>query len=337
MNEYDTTREPPGWDFWYASLGRPLAGKVNNNGKLGSLPGDHPDTAYKNRAVEWIKYAASRDAPFFLQLGMYAPHNPGDYAQEYTDDFSAARVPRVDPSFNEGDVSDKPSYVRDLPPLTPTEINHSDTLYRNQLRSLRTVDEAIREITDALRSAGELHNTYVVFYTDNGLHRGHHRIRYGKETPYRTDTRFPLIMRGPHVPQNSVSHELASSNDVAPTLARMGGAAVPSFVDGRSLLPVADGDPPANWRTALLSYHWRADTPPESGEAPEWWALMTGQETYVEYETGEKEFYRLDTDPYELQNVYDKLSADVKQNLHDRLEKLKVCAGDSCTLAENGG
>jgi hypothetical protein len=88
----------------------------------------------------------------------------------------------------------------------------------------------------------------------------------------------------------------------------MGRTGVPSFVDGRSLLPVADGTPPANWRTALLSYHWRWDGPLKSGVKPEWWALMTGQRTYVEYETGEREFYRLDTDPYELQNAYETLS-----------------------------
>jgi|SRR5829696_4400768 len=115
MNEYDTTWVPPGWDFWYASAGKPLDGRVNDNGEEYLLPGDHVDTAFKNRAVQWVKYAASRDTPFFLQLGMYAPHSPGDYAQKYADDFPDARVPR-DPSFNEQDVSDKPSYVRNLPP-----------------------------------------------------------------------------------------------------------------------------------------------------------------------------------------------------------------------------
>ena len=337
MNEYDTTRVPPGWDFWYASAGKPLGGRVNDNGEKHLLPGDHVDTAFKNRAVEWVKHAAPHDTPFFLQLGMFAPHGPGVYAQKYAGDFPDARVPR-DPSFNEEDVSDKPSYVRSQPRLTRAEIRDLDTRYRRQLRSLRTVDDAIQEITDALRSTGELGNTYIVFYSDNGVHHGHHRIRYGKQTPYRTDTRFPIIMRGPHIPANTHSYKLASSNDIASTLASMGGAAIPSFVDGRSLLPVANGVPPANWRTALLSHHWRSGTPLEPGEKPEWWALMTGQRTYVEYETGEKEFYNLETDPYEIRNAYDTLSPEAKQNLHERLENLKSCTGtDSCAIAENGG
>ena len=64
---------------------------------------------------------------------------------------------------------------------------------------------------------------------------------------------------------------------------------------------------------------------------------MTGQRIYVEYETGEKEFYSLNTDPYETQNAYDALSSEEKLILHNRLETLKGCAGSSCVTAENGG
>jgi N-acetylglucosamine-6-sulfatase len=268
-----------------------------------------------------------------LSVGFYAPHKPGYYNPKYADRFGGAMVPR-DRSFNEADVSDKPEYVRNQPLLSRAEISDLDALYRNQLRSLMTVDEAVDQLADALKREGELSNTYFVFYTDNGTHLGQHRFGRGKQTPYRTDTRFPLIMRGPGVAQNATTTKLASSNDIAPTLATMGGASVPGFVDGRSLLPVADGTPPTSWRKVLLSYHWRNDNPQDP---PEWWALMTGRQTYVEYETGEKEFYRLDTDPYETQNAYDTLTPEANQNLHNRLENIKGCAGSTCVTAENGG
>ena len=336
MNEYDTTYVPPGWDKWFVRVGAPRDGKVNNNGTIRAIPG-HQDSVYKNEAVDWVKFAAPLEKPLFLSVGFFAPHSPGIYNPKYADRFQGAKVPR-DLSFNEADVSDKPGYVRNQRLLSQAEISDLDALYRNQLRSLKTVDEAVGQLADALKREGELSNTYFVFYTDNGTHLGQHRFGYGKQTPYRTDTRFPLIVRGPGVAQNATTTKLASSNDIAPTLARMGRAGVPSFVDGRSLLLVADGTPPASWRTALLSHHWRADAPLSLTEKPEWWALMTGQRTYVEYETGEREFYRLDTDPYETQNAYDTLALESKQNLHNRLENLKSCAGpDSCAIAENGG
>jgi arylsulfatase A-like enzyme len=335
MNEYDTTYVPPGWDKWFVRVGDFREGKVNANGTIRAING-HQDSVYKNQAVDWVKFAAPLEKPFFLSVGFYAPHGPGIYNPKYADRFRGVRVPR-DLSFNEANVSDKPGYVRNQPLLSSAEIADLDALYRNQLRSLMTVDEAVGQIADALWREGELSNTYFVFYTDNGTHLGQHRFGYGKQTPYRTDTRFPLIVRGPGVAQNTTTTKLASSNDIAPTLARMGRAGVPSFVDGRSLLPVADGTPPASWRTALLSHHWRHDNPLESGVKPEWWALMTGWQTYVEYETGEKEFYRLGTDPYETQNVYDNLSSEQKVILHNRLETLKGCAGSTCDTAENGG
>ena len=335
MNGYEKRRIPPGWDRWYAKAGPERYGTINNQGKIIHVD-TYQDAAFKSAAVRWVKRtAAPGGTPFFLMLATNAPHRPSSHDQRYDSWFTDARVPRT-PAYNEADTSDKPEWVRRLVPLSERERKEYDSIYRDQLRSLKTVDAAIGSVIQTLKDEGELGNTYIMYYTDNGIHHGEHRVRYGKQTPYRTDTRFPIIIRGPGVGPSTKSTALASSNDIAPTLARMGRTGVPSFVDGRSLLPVADGTPPANWRTALLSYHWRWDGPLKSGVKPEWWALMTGQRTYVEYETGEREFYRLDTDPYELQNAYETLSPEAKQNLHVRLENLKSCAGDYCAIAENG-
>ena len=218
MNEYDTTYVPPGWNKWFVRVGAPRDGKVNDNGTIRAING-HQDSIYKNQAVDWVKFAAPLEKPFFLSVGFYAPHKPGIYDPKYADRFQGATVPR-DLSFNEADVSDKPEYIRNQRLLSQAEISDLDTLYRTQLRSLKTVDEAVGQITDALKREGELSNTYFVFYTDNGTHLGQHRLRHGKQSPYRTDTRFPLIVRGPGVAQNATTTNLASSNDIAPTLAR---------------------------------------------------------------------------------------------------------------------
>ena len=53
---------------------------------------------------------------------------------------------------------------------------------------------------DTLRQTGQLANTYFVFSSDNGFHLGQFRMPAGKETPYDTDIRVPLVVRGPGVP-----------------------------------------------------------------------------------------------------------------------------------------
>ena len=71
-----------------------------------------------------------------------------------------------------------------------------------------------------------------------------------------------------------------------------------------------------------------------------------GSEKYVEYtRTGEREFYDLATDPYELENRYQTANAASLESLQlrlstlvlrSRLSALEDCAGETCRAAEDG-
>ena len=53
-------------------------------------------------------------------------------------------------------------------------------------------------------------------------------------------------------------------------------------------------------------------------------------EVYVEYATGEEEYYDLATDPYQLESRPEAAS----QTIKNELEALKDCSGDACRRAE---
>jgi N-acetylglucosamine-6-sulfatase len=176
-----------------------------------------------------------------------------------------------------------------------------------------------------------------VFYTDNGDHFGQHRLPHGKLQPYEEDTNFPLIVRGPGIPQGEIRTQLVGNHDIAPTLARMGGASVPAFVDGRSFLPIAR-DPTASWpRTAILS---ERDT---DGVFPNRWDMLRMRDkVYTRYESNEKEYYDLTVDPYQVHNAlgasdttYAPPDAATRAYYEKRLDDLYACAGGSCRTAEN--
>ena len=57
------------------------------------------------------------------------------------------------PSFNEGDMSDKPLSMRRRRLLTNAQINRIREMYRQRLESLLAVDEAIARIVEALRQS----------------------------------------------------------------------------------------------------------------------------------------------------------------------------------------
>jgi N-acetylglucosamine-6-sulfatase len=109
------------------------------------------------------------------------------------------------------------------------------------------------------------------------------------------------------------------------------------------LLHPSPGAAPPQWRTAALVEHHGPDGNPldpdfESGylggnpssyEAIRIFDRRTwGNAVYAEYTvTGEREFYNIDRDPFERDNVYPSLTPAQKARLHDILVGLETCHG----------
>ncbi len=88
------------------------------------------------------------------------------------------------PSFDEADVRDKPTFVRQRPRVARSARAALRLEHGCRLASLRAVDRGVREMYDALRRVGELDDTVVIFTSDNGWFAGQHRIAAEKAIPY---------------------------------------------------------------------------------------------------------------------------------------------------------
>ncbi len=172
-------------------------------------------------------------------------------------------------------------------------------------------------------------DTYFVFYTDNGAHFGQHRLTHGKLQPYEEDINFPLILRGPDIRTNAVEPGLVGNHDIAPTIADMANVQAPAFVDGRSVMPLAAGT--TAWpRTAILSIR-----EPDLDPPPRWEVLRMRTEKYIRFENGEKEYYDLRQDPYEVESKPGSVSAETRAYWERRMDDLRSCSGPTCQTAEN--
>ncbi|MEU5846177.1 hypothetical protein [Saccharopolyspora shandongensis] len=70
------------------------------------------------------------------------------------------------------------------------------------------------------------------------------------------------------------------------------------------------------------------------GIPPTYTSIRTPEGTYVEYATGEREYYDNRTDPHQLNNTYAQLPADRRDQLHQTLKKLTERRGSAeCTAA----
>ena len=380
LNGYDDTYIPPGWDEWYAVTGNYLSHTFNENGHIVDYD---PESYYEtdvisDKATDYIRRTAGADPPFFtadrpflMWIGTKAPHQPATPAPRDEKTYPNVSLPRP-PSFDEKDVSDKPDWLSDNPPLSREQKVYMEELHRKRLQSMLAVDDMIGDLIEALHDSGELDNTYVFFTSDNGFHLGQHRLGAGKWTPYEEDIRVPLVVRGPGVPEGKTLHHMVLNNDLAPTFADLAGAETPSFVDGRSLAPLLTDDPmPLRyWRQRFvvesvaersgvprppfinessvaplltgdpLPGNWRRTSAARAQLSEEWgrpWlkALRTNNYLYIDYKTGEHELYDLRKDPYELHNEYATAPPKLTERLEAQLDALRHCSAAECRAAEN--
>jgi hypothetical protein len=239
--------------------------------------------------------------------------------------FAGVQAPRT-PSFNEADVSDKPPDVR-VPLLTTAQIAAIDNEYQTRIESLQALDEGIGQIIDTLAARGELEYTYIVFTSDNGYHLGQHRFLGGKFQVYEEDIRVPLIIRGPGVEAGVTREQMVVNIDLAPTMARWGGATPDRYMDGQSLTPLLGaGGATQNWRTDFLVELYRHLPPMQNGDVIK--ALRTEHEVYVEYQSGPREMYDLRSDPYQLENIYATADPSHIADLSARLAELATSQGN---------
>jgi N-acetylglucosamine-6-sulfatase len=334
------TEVPPGWNEWYTSVDpstyRFTDYELNENGVVRSYPTYSTDE-YSRRAADAVERLAPSEQPFFLSVAYLAPHSgrpaePDDPAglptpvpaPRHRDLFAAEPLP-VTSAFDEADVSDKPTFVRRRPRLSAERVAAVTENYRQGLESLLAVDEGIVRVVAALRAAGELENTLIVFTSDNGFFYGEHRVPNGKVMVYEPSIRVPLILRGPGVPAGERRRQLVTNADLAPTILEAAGAVPAGRVpDGRSLFPLLR-DRGLAWGRELL-----VEGAP-GFMAVAYAALRNDRFVYAEHDNGERELYDLRRDPDQLENaIGERGYAAIEGRLAERLAALHACAGSSC-------
>jgi arylsulfatase A-like enzyme len=334
------------WDKWFAVFTsgriRYFDYDVNDDGTIthyGTSDSDYLTDVLSRQTNAFISDSAARGTPFFAYVAPPAPHLPSRPAPRDAHTYDGAVAPQL-PSFNEQDVSDKPSWIAQLPSLTSDQISAINKRHEKRVESLQAVDDLVEGVVNTLDSTNTLDNTYIFFTSDNGWHEGEHRIPLEKWRPYEEDIHVPLLVRGPGVAHRSTTYKLTLNTDYLPTFTSL---ACPSsspcdtqnwsyVPDGRSLEPVLHGSA-TTWRSAILLEAAAHHSPAYEGIR----TIGTKgipKRKYIEYADATRELYDLVPDPYELTNSYDPIAPPT--DLASRLQALRSCAGDTCFTAENG-
>ncbi|MBK8005072.1 MAG: sulfatase-like hydrolase/transferase [Gemmatimonadetes bacterium] len=298
---------PDAWDEWIVLWGGTLGAAqyydytLNANGRLtrlGRQPAVYSTTLLADSARAVVRRAPA-GAPLFLVLAPYAPAFPSTPAPGDSGAF-AGGVPVASPAFNEADVSDKPSWVRQQPALAPRELAREEARREDYQASLLAVDRAAGALVAQLAASRPGGPPVVVLTADAGAMQGEHRLwSPGGGAPYEEQVRVPLLLRAPGI-LGGVDSSLASLADLAPTLMELAGAPVPAGREGTSLVPRLRTRGAAGATALYLEYAGEdASTPADR----RFRAVRTATELYVEYVNGERELYDLAADPFELTNL----------------------------------
>ena len=235
-----------------------------------------------------------------------------------------------------------PTSVRDTlysqPPenLPDTQVTRRDMAEFKA--SARSLDQGIGAVLHALHDFGLVENTIVICTTDHGV-----AFPGSKATLFDRGTGVMMIVRGPGFPPGKVIDAPVSHLDVYPTLCDVSGAEHPSWLQGKSLLPLVWGEVESLHEAIFTETTYHAAYQPHRAIRTERWKYIRRFDEYPhpvlancddsdtkdllvaagwgEQEVPEEQLYDLVLDPQEGNNIAgDAARADVLAELRERLD-----------------
>ena len=261
------------------------------------------------KAAEFIKNTAN---PFVLSVWFNAPHaedsDPEQFIppQRYNNLFSGIDFPdppTSDPNF----FSMQPEFLQDSLNRVRWAWRWTPQLYDSMmsgyLAMIKGVDDAIGEILEQTVTSGVADRTVVIFMSDNGYFIGERGFA-GKWLAYEPSIRVPLLIYDPRLDstqQGRILPQTALNIDLPETILDLAGVEIPHSMQGRSLVPLLNGDNP-DWRNDFFIEHFF--TFPPKVVIPPHESLRSTDLKYIHYtEQDYEELYNLNDDPYEQFNL----------------------------------
>jgi len=192
------------------------------------------------------------------------------------------------------------------------------------LACVKAVDESVGRLLEFLEREGLAENTVVVCSSDQGFYLGEHGW-FDKRWIFEESLRSPLLVRWPGVTRpGSVNSDIVSLVDFAETFLDIAGAKAPGDMQGRSLVPLCQGETPADWRKSLYYHYYEFPVPhrvrPHYGVITDRFKLVH----YYKPDVDDWELLDREKDPLEVKNFYvDPAYSHTVKELHAEIERLR--------------
>ena len=334
----------------------------------------HSTAQVAHDALKWLDKGRDKDKPFMLMYQFKAPHRPWEPAEEFQSLFTDGDLPQP-ANFNDdykGRKAAKNQWMeienhmnrRDLkipPPAGLSRLEQNayykygnkgefwtpndslqgaelknwkyQTYIKDYLRCVAGVDKAVGQVLDYLEANDLSENTVVIYTSDQGFYLGEHGW-FDKRWMYEESFRMPFIISYPKmILPKSENSNLLLNIDFAPTLLELASIEIPKSIQGTSFVPQLKSNF-EDVRDAIY-YHYY--------EYPKWhmvqphYGIRTKRFKLIHfyYSMDQWELYDLDSDPNEMNNLYENAKyKNLIGALKKKLKDLQVSYKDDMSLSE---
>ncbi|RKR08052.1 arylsulfatase A-like enzyme [Maribacter vaceletii] len=229
----------------------------------GNLENEYTTKKFTDVAIDWI---SKQNKPWFMWLAHNAPHTP----------FHAPPVEM----HNQGNLPDYEEGMDAMPYF---------------MAAIEALDFQIGRLLESIPT-DERENTVIIFLGDNGTPNEVAQEPYlgstAKGSLHQGGVNVPLFISGKGVSRTGDINNLITSTDLFATIAEIAGISVSEINDSKSFKPLFTQD------AAIRNFQYA-----ESNNRKEAWVISNGSYKLFENVDGDKEFFILDNDPYENNNL----------------------------------
>ncbi len=319
---------PNGWDHFRLSLGCNYYGFpcfIKSTNEILQTGTEYRTDWDIRNAIDILNSHArglDRNKPLMLCWTPIAAHITGNgqpmVAPRHESMYSSSEIPGLAERMNQT-VSGQVPALKNLDIPNSQRKQYLTEVYRDRLRAIKSIDEGIGALRSELKKLGMLDNTIFVFTSDHGYRFAQHR-HYGKRLPYDRITRVPFLVAGPGIPRGGHSNELLANIDIAPTLVALAGEEIPESCDGQSFAElIFDPKHTSLERKGVVIENWGEAVSHHTLIPATYNSLRMPDSIYTEWASGGREYYDLQSDPEQLNNLYAALSPQQKMQLASML------------------
>ncbi|MBI5676139.1 MAG: sulfatase-like hydrolase/transferase [Nitrospirae bacterium] len=165
--------------------------------------------------------------PFFAWIHLYPPHDPYLPREPYIGMFDSSMKLRT--------------YNEQMEEVLGKKVKNIENwgIYRARYDEfIRDCDKTFENFILQFSKKDKSKNTIIILTSDHGDSFEHNYFTHGNEHLYEQVTHIPLIIKEPDQTKRVIINDLVEQIDITPTILGLANIPAPSWMEGRSLLPL---------------------------------------------------------------------------------------------------